>query len=60
MFVQALEGTVREVDGVRAQMEAWRSDVQAGADGRLGTTAGITAVGTFIAVDLADPTPDSR
>ena len=50
MFVQVLEGKVRDVDGVRAQLEAWRSDLQAGADGWLGTTAGITADGTFIAV----------
>lgn len=50
MFVQVLEGKVRDVDGLRAQLEAWRSDLQAGADGWLGTTAGITADGTFIAV----------
>lgn len=50
MFVQVLEGKVRDVDGLRGQLEAWRSDLQAGADGWLGTTAGITADGTFIAV----------
>ena len=44
MFVQVLEGKVRDVDGLRAQLEAWRSDLQAGADGWLGTTAGITEV----------------
>lgn len=50
MFVQVLEGKVRDVDGLRAQLEAWKSDLQAGADGWLGTTAGITADGTFVAV----------
>lgn len=50
MFVQVLEGKVRDVGGLRAQLEAWKSDLQAGADGWLGTTAGITADGTFIAV----------
>ena len=50
MFVQVLEGKVRDGDGLRGQLEAWRSDLQAGADGWLGTTAGITADGTFIAV----------
>lgn len=50
MFAQVLEGKVRDVDGLRAQLEAWRSDLQAGADGWVGTTAGITADGTFLAV----------
>jgi len=50
VFVQVLEGKVRDGDGLRAQLEAWRSDLQAGADGWLGTTAGMTADGRFIAV----------
>jgi hypothetical protein len=50
MFVQVMEGRVGDLKGLQAQLEAWRTDLQPGADGWLGTTAGLTAEGTFFGV----------
>jgi len=50
MFVQVLEGKVGDADAVRAQIEAWMTDLAPGADGWIGSTAGITADGIFVAV----------
>jgi len=50
MFVQVIEGRVRDEEGLRSQLDAWRSGLQAGAEGWVGTTAGFTADGTFIGV----------
>jgi hypothetical protein len=50
MFVQFMEGRVRDAEGLQAQLAAWASDLQPGADGWVGTTAGVTADGTFIGV----------
>jgi hypothetical protein len=50
VFVQVMEGRVGDRDGLQAQLAAWMSDLQPGADGWLGTTAGVTTDGTFIAV----------
>jgi hypothetical protein len=50
MFVQVMEGQVGNPEGLEAQLAAWMGDLQPGADGWLGTTAGVTADGRFIAV----------
>ncbi|HVL04513.1 MAG TPA: hypothetical protein VM388_00895 [Acidimicrobiales bacterium] len=50
MFVQVMEGRVKDVEGLRAQVERWRAEVAPGARGFLGTTAGTTADGNFIAL----------
>lgn len=50
MFVQVMEGRVRDVEGLRSQIERWKTDLAPGATGFLGTTAGATADGNFIAV----------
>lgn len=50
MFIQVMEGRVGDADGLHAQLAAWMTDLKPGADGWLGTTAGISADGTFIAV----------
>ena len=50
MFVQVMEGRVRDVEGLRAQVERWRAELAPGAKGFLGTTAGATADGGFIAI----------
>jgi hypothetical protein len=50
MFVQVMEGRVNDVEGLRAQIEKWRAELAPGATGYLGTTAGVTADGNFIAV----------
>jgi hypothetical protein len=48
MFVQIIEGQVADGDGLRKQMDRWMSDLRPGADGFLGTTAGITDDGRAI------------
>jgi hypothetical protein len=50
MFMQVMEGRVADLDGLRAQIDRWRDELQSGATGYLGTTAGATADGTFIAM----------
>ncbi len=50
MFIQMIEGKVADEAGLRAQLEAWRSDQQPKADGWLGTTSGFTADGTFVGI----------
>ena len=50
MFVQVMEGRVNDVEGLRAQIDEWRTELAPGATGFLGTTAGVTADGGFIAV----------
>ena len=50
MFVQVMEGRVTDVEGLRAQIERWRTDLAPGAKGFLGTTAGVTGDGNFIAL----------
>ena len=50
MFVQVMEGRVSDVEGLRAQIERWRTELAPGATGFLGTTGGTTADGNFIAV----------
>jgi hypothetical protein len=50
MFVQVIKAQTSDPDGLRRQAEQWREQVRPGAIGFLGTTAGITADGTFIAI----------
>lgn len=50
MFVQVIEGRLGNEDLLRAQLATWQRDLQPGAKGWLGTTAGVAADGTFIAI----------
>jgi hypothetical protein len=50
VFVQVIEGRVGNREGLQARLAAWMSDLQPGADGWLGTTAGVSAEDTFVAV----------
>jgi hypothetical protein len=50
MFVQVIEGLVADANGLRAQIDRWAEELQPGADGWLGTTAGVTADGRFVAL----------
>ena len=50
MFVQVIDGRVRDRDGLRAQSDRWLSELAPGADGWLGTTAGVAEDGTFFSV----------
>jgi len=50
MFVQIIEGQVRDADLLKQQMQAWKSEVKPGAKGFLGSTSGMTDDGRFIAI----------
>jgi hypothetical protein len=50
MFVQVIEGRVSDPAAMQAHMETWKSTIGPGADGWLGSTAGVTEDGTAIAV----------
>lgn len=56
MFVQVIQGTVTDAGELRAALDRWRAELAPGADGWLGTTAGVTADGVFAAlVRFASP-----
>jgi hypothetical protein len=50
MFIQVIQGKVADEAGLRAAMDRWTRDLQAGASGWLGSTSDITDDGTFVAV----------
>lgn len=50
MFIQVIQGKVRDEAGLQSCMERWRQDLMPGATGYLGTTAGTCDDGTFIAL----------
>lgn len=50
MFVQVIQGKVSDAQAMRARMDTWMKDLAAGADGWLGSTAGVTDNGDFVAL----------
>lgn len=50
MFAQIVQGRVTDPAGVRKQWDKWVEDVKPGAQGFLGSTAGVTAGGEFITI----------
>lgn len=50
MFVQVIQGQAKDAAGLRKQWERWEQEVKPGAKGFLGSTAGVTADGEFIAL----------
>ena len=49
MFVQVIKGKTADPDALYQRMEQWKKELAPGADGWLGSTAGVTDDGTFIA-----------
>jgi hypothetical protein len=50
VFVQVIQGRVGDAGQLRARMDQWVRDLSAGAVGWLGSTAGVTADGTGMAL----------
>ena len=48
VFVQVIQGQVDDAGKVRAAMDRWAAELAPGADGWLGSTAGVTEDGRFI------------
>ena len=49
MFVQVIEGRTSNPEGLRAQFDKWVAELEPGAKGYVGTTAGVTADGRVVA-----------
>jgi hypothetical protein len=50
MFVQVVQGQVSDAGQVKAAMERWVKELAPGADGWLGSTAGVTDAGWLVAL----------
>lgn len=50
MFVQVIRGQVADAEQVHSALERWARDLSAGATGWLGSTAGVTEDGRFVAL----------
>ena len=50
MFVQVIQGQVADAEQARAAFDQWARDLAPGATGWLGSTAGVTEDGRFIAL----------
>jgi hypothetical protein len=60
MFVQVIRGQVSDSDQVRAAIERWMQDLAPGATGWLGSTAGVTDDGRYIALVRFDSEDAAR
>ena len=60
MFVQIIQGTAQDRDGLRRQWESWQSGLRGGAAGYLGSAAGITSSGDFVAAVRFDSEEAAR
>ncbi len=55
MFMQVLQGPTSDADGLRGRLDGWAEEHGSSVAGWLGTTAGVTAQGVFVAaVRFAD------
>jgi hypothetical protein len=50
MFVQVIQGQVTDAEKIRAALDRWAQELAPGSTGWLGTTAGVTEDGRFIAL----------
>ena len=48
MFVQVIQGKVKDEGGLRKQLDRWINELKPGAEGYLGSTGGITPDGQYI------------
>ena len=48
MFVQVIHGKCTDPDGLRAQMEKWRTELMPNANGFIGSTSGVTDEGEWV------------
>jgi hypothetical protein len=50
MFIQVIQGQISDVGGLRAALDRWIEELAPGAAGWLGSTAGVTDDGRFVAL----------
>ena len=49
MFLQVIRGRTNDAEGLRRQLDLWAAEIRPGAEGYLGSTAGVAEDGTFFA-----------
>jgi hypothetical protein len=60
MFIQVIRGKATDREGLRRQFDRWNEELRPGAAGFLGSTAGITDDGRFIAIARFETAEASR
>src|SRR6266853_1653471 len=60
MFVQVIRGRVSSPELVHAALDRWSGQLAAGAEGWLGSTAGVTGDGRFVALGRASDLERAR
>lgn len=60
MFMQIIQGQVRDPEAARATMDRWQRDLAPSAQGWLGATFGVTDDGTLIAAVRFESAEDAR
>jgi hypothetical protein len=60
MFVQVIQGQVADPEQVHAALDRWSQQLAAGAPGWLGSTAGVTEAGQFVALARFDSPESAR
>ena len=50
MFIQVMQGEIKDVEAARATMDRWRTELEPGADGWIGGTFGVSDDGQMVAV----------
>ena len=60
MFIQIIQGRIRDADHLQRQLEGWRSTIKPGATGYLGSTGGIAPDGRCITVVRFDSEEAAR
>ncbi|HKC29462.1 MAG TPA: hypothetical protein VKB75_15715 [Jatrophihabitans sp.] len=60
MFIQVIQGKVGDESALRDAMDRWEAELMPGARGYLGTTAGMTEDGRFIALARFESADEAR
>ena len=60
MFVQAIEGRVADGEGLRRQLKRWMNELRPGAQGFLGSTAGVTDGGDAVVFARFETSSDAK
>jgi hypothetical protein len=60
MYVQVIEGKLKDADLLNRQVERWRKEIKPGAKGYLGSTSGATSDGRSIAAIRFESEADAR
>ena len=60
MFIQVIQGTTNDADGLRRQFDRWQDEVGRGAKGFLGSTGGVAEDGTVIILARFDSEDAAR